>query len=78
MILSEITPKSAVQTVLFDEVDHEKQDRLMRAMDAINKKQGARSVVVASAGFEGVKMNREHLSPNYTTEWGEILEVKGM
>lgn len=78
VILSEITPKSAVQTVLFDEVDHEKQDRLMRAMDAINKKQGARSVVVASAGFGGIRMNREHLSPNYTTEWGEILEVKGM
>ena len=77
VILSDITPKSAMQTVLFDEVDHEKQDRLMSALDAINKKQGARSVVVASAGFEGVRMNREHLSPNYTTEWGEILEVKG-
>lgn len=77
VILSDIVPKDAMQTALFDEVDHQKQDRLMRALDAINKKQGARSVVVASAGFEGVKMNRQHLSPNYTTEWGEIIEVKG-
>lgn len=77
VILSDIVPKNAMQTALFDEVDHQKQDRLMRAMDAINKKQGPRSVVVASAGFQGVKMNRQHLSPNYTTEWGEILEVKG-
>ncbi len=77
VILSDIVPKNAMQTALFDEVDHQKQDRLMRALDAINKKQGARSVVVASAGFQGVKMNRQHLSPNYTTEWGEIIEVKG-
>ena len=77
VILSDISPKSALQTVLFDEVDHEKQDKLMSVLDAINKKQGARSVVVASAGFGGIRMNREHLSPNYTTEWGEILEVKG-
>ena len=69
--------EAAIVAALFDEVDHQKQDRLMRALDAINKKQGARSVVVASAGFQGVKMNRQHLSPNYTTEWGEIIEVKG-
>lgn len=77
VILSDIVPKNAMQTALFDEVDHQKQDRLMRAMDAINKKQGPRSVVVASAGFQSVKMNRQHLSPNYASEWGEILEVKG-
>lgn len=34
-------------------------------------------MMVASAGFGGIRMNREHLSPNYTTEWGEILELKG-
>ncbi len=76
VILSDVTSKSAVQTVLFDEVDHDKQDKLMSALDAINKKQGPRSVVVASAGFDGIRMNREHLSPNYTSEWGEILVVK--
>ncbi len=65
-----------MQTVLFDEVDHEKQDKLMNVLDASNKKQGARSVVVASAGFGGIRMNREHLSPNYTSQWGEILVVK--
>ena len=60
VILSDISPKSAMQTVLFDEVDHDKQDKLMSVLDAINKKQGARSVVVASAGFGGIRMNREH------------------
>lgn len=75
VILSDILPKNAFQTALFDDVDHQKQSKLMSALDAINKKQGPRSVVVASAGFDGVKMNRNHLSPNYTTEWEDILVV---
>lgn len=75
VILSDITPKSAVQTVLFDEVDHDKHNRLMSALDAINKKQGARSVVVAAAGFDGIKMNRQHLSHNYTSEWDDIISI---
>jgi DNA polymerase V len=64
-----------VQTVLFDEIDREKHDRLMQAMDSINEKQGQRAVVVATAGFEGVRMNRNHLSQHYTTDWNEILEI---
>ncbi len=76
IILSDIHPKDAIQTVLFDEVDHEKHNRLMSTLDEINKKQGARSVVVAASGFEGIRMNRQHLSQNYTTEWNDIPIVK--
>ena len=76
VILTQLSPKGSVQTTLFDEVDREKHDRLMHAMDIINEKQGQRTVVVATAGFDGVKMNRNHLSPNYTTDWNDILTVK--
>ncbi|MBO7629113.1 MAG: DUF4113 domain-containing protein [Bacteroidales bacterium] len=31
--------------------------------------------MVATAGFEGVRMNRNHLSQHYTTDWNEILEI---
>jgi DNA polymerase V len=75
VILTQFTPKESVQTVLFDEVDREKHDKLMHAMDKINEKQGQRAVVVATAGFDGVKMNRNHLSPNYTTDWNDILVI---
>lgn len=75
VILTQFTPKESVQTVLFDEVDREKHDKLMHAMDKINEKQGQRTVVVATAGFDGVKMNRNHLSPNYTTNWNDILVI---
>jgi DNA polymerase V len=76
VILSQFSPKESVQTVLFDEVDREKHDRLMHAMDIINEKQGQRAVVVATAGFDGIRMNRNHLSPNYTTDWNDILTIK--
>jgi len=73
--LTQISPKESVQTVLFDEVDREKHDKLMLALDKINEKQGQRAVVVATAGFDGIRMNRNHLSQNYTTDWNDILEI---
>ena len=76
VILTQFSPKESVQTVLFDEVDREKHDKLMHAMDKINEKQGQRSVVVATAGFDGIRMNRNHLSPNYTTDWNDILTIR--
>ncbi len=75
VILSDIQPRDNVQTVLFDEIDHDKHARLMSVLDDINRKQGNHSVVVASAGFDGVKMNRQHLSQNYTTDWNDILTI---
>lgn len=75
VILSDIQPRNATQTVLFDPIDHEKHSKLMSTLDEINKKQGPRSVIIASAGFEGVRMNRQHLSPNYTTDWDDILTI---
>ena len=76
VILSQFSPKDNVQTVLFDEVDRDKHDRLMFALDSINEKQGQRTVVVATAGFEGVRMNRNHLSPNSTPDWNDLLTIK--
>ena len=76
VILSEISPKTAVQQSLFDTADHEKQFRLMQTIDAINRKQGRNTLLLAAQGLEGIKMNRQHLSQSYTTNWDEILTVK--
>lgn len=76
VILSDIQPNNSLQINLFDDVDHQKHTRLMSTLDEINRKQGAHSVIVASAGFDGVKMNRQHLSPNYTSNWDEIIKIK--
>lgn len=76
VILSRISPKSGQQTQLFDTVDRDKHNRIMEVVDTVNKHQGRRSILLACQGFEGVKMNRNHLSPNYTTDWADILKVK--
>ncbi|MCI2082980.1 MAG: Y-family DNA polymerase [Bacteroidales bacterium] len=75
VILSEISSGKAVQSALFDAVDHGKHGRAMKAMDYINAKEGKNKVAVASQDPEGIRMNRNHLSPQYTTKWSDILVV---
>lgn len=76
VILSELLAKDGTQRDLFDPVDREKHARLMQAVDAANRLYGRNKVVVASQGFEPLKMNRNHLSRSYTTEWDDIITVK--
>lgn len=75
VVFTELTPRNGQQSDLFDPVDRVKQARLMEAMDAANRLYG-RKVVVAAQGFTPLRTNREHLSPEYTTSWEEILRVK--
>ncbi len=53
-----------------------KHARLMEALDRVNKVYGRGSIVIAAQGTEPFRMNREHLSPRYTTDWRELLTVK--
>lgn len=47
----------------------------MSIMDSINRREGRNTIGVASQSLEGIKMNREHLSPCYTTDWNDIISV---
>lgn len=76
VVLSDLSSKSGLQTDLFDAVDRSKHTRLMSAVDETNRRHGRNSVVVAAQGFEPLKMNRDHLSPDYTTDWHDIITVK--
>lgn len=77
VILSEISPNTAVQKSLFEEPkDDTKKSRLMKTIDEINKLQGRNTLLLAAQGLEGIKMQREHLSQSYTTNWDELLTVK--
>ncbi len=76
VILSEISSKNGVQTDLFDANDRDRHDRLMKAVDALNERFGRHHLVTAAEGFEPFKMNRNHLSPRYTTDWAQIIKVK--
>ena len=74
--LAQIVPATGVQGTLFAPPDKGKHARLMEALDRVNKVYGRGSIVIAAQGTEPFRMNREHLSPRYTTDWRELLTVK--
>ena len=76
VILSDLRSKSGMQTVLFDATDRAKHDSLMKTIDALNDSFGRHRLVTAAEGFEPFKMNRNHLSQEYTTDWLQIIKVK--
>jgi DNA polymerase V len=78
VMLMGLQPKTAVQATLFDDpVEQEKSDGLMRVMDAINQKMGKGSMTMAASGIsQRWAMRRESKSPNYTTDWRELPEVR--
>lgn len=54
----------------------DKSVELMEVMDSINTKMGKNIVRVGSMGYKAPwAMKQEHLSPNYTTKWEDILVV---
>lgn len=76
VILSDIRSKTGTQRDMFDATDRDKHDRLMKAVDGLNAAFGRHKIVTAAAGGEFFKMNREHLSDRYTTDWDGIIRVK--
>lgn len=76
VILSDIMPKTAIQTTLFDTTDHTKHTRLMQTIDSLNALHGRNTVGVATQTLSPVTTNSDHLSPHYTTQWSEIITVK--
>ncbi len=95
VVLSDLCPADAVQTALFvADVAPEAQaasERLMAAVDALNRRFGKRAVVFGSMGVptalrrtrDGTggaprwEMRREHMTPRYTTRWDELVVVRG-
>lgn len=76
VILSQITLASEQQGSLFSPLDREKHARLMDVLDSMNKTHGKGTIVVAAQGTDHFRMNREHLSSRYTTNWDELLTIK--
>jgi len=76
VVLGEICRRGEVQGALFDSLDRDKHAKLMTAMDAINSRSGHSVVTLATEAHEGTNVNRNHLSPCYTTDWNDIMVVK--
>lgn len=70
-------PDKAIQADLFDTTDREKQARLAKAIDTINRKNGHNTVKVAVQGTGSAwQLKHEHSSKHYTTDIKEIIRVK--
>jgi len=76
VMASNITPDNAVQLSLFsDSSKSEKENRLMEAVDAINRTAGHGAVRMASQGSAKIRSNRDHQSPHFTTKWSDIPTI---
>lgn len=65
-----------VQANLFDDTDHSRRARLMRAMEAINSQQGRDTVRMATQGYSSSwHITANHLSQHFTTDISQIIQV---
>ncbi len=76
VILNELQPENAYQRDLFStSLQTEKGQRLMQALDAVNQR-FPRGVIFAGQGCEQTwAMQRNYLSPAYTTHWDALKRV---
>jgi len=68
---------AAVQQDIFSYAEASRRDKLYEAVDKINKQFGRKALFQLAEGvLRPWAMKRDHLSPNYTTDWTQIPEVK--
>lgn len=76
VIVTEFIPENKKQFQLFEE-ENPKHLALMKAMDRLNTKIGEKKVKLGSQNLSLTwNMNQNHLSPKYTTNFKEILEIQ--
>ena len=78
VLLSQLCSEKAWQPSLFEPADSNPQEKaLMRAMDAINAKYGSFSLHYLNAGTrQNAFTSRQRLSPQYTSDWTQLPQVK--
>ncbi len=77
VILYDLTSKSELSKGLFsEELQDGKHTELMRTIDGLNSKHGRGTVTLGLQLKGGIRSQREHLSPQYTTRWEDIMVVK--
>ncbi len=80
IMLMELSAKSQVQYDLFSEYDameEEKSDKLMQVFDTVNARFGSNTIKLAAVGLsQPWSMNRDMVSPCYTTQWSDLPVVR--
>jgi len=77
VILTALVPAHQIQAHLFDQYDRERSQRLMTAIDRINREWGSGAIRYAAVGLRpGWQMRCARRSPRYTTRWEELAVVR--
>jgi DNA polymerase V len=79
--LSDIVADKERQGSLLLEMDDERRNRLMEAIDKLNRKYGrntVRSLALGASSQNGWEMRRERISGRYTTHLDEVLRVRAI
>lgn len=77
VMLTDLVPEATAQLPLFDDRDRIRRRKLMTAIDEVNAKMGSGILFFAAQGIEQPwKMRRGKLSPNYTSQWDELMSVR--
>lgn len=79
VLLNDLVPDAGVQRDFFfdaPDIELKKRSEIMEALDAINQRYGRQTINVASQGFKAPwKMRQNFKSPNYTTNWGDLMKA---
>lgn len=76
VIVTGLIPENEKQLHLFEE-ENPKHRKLMKVMDDYHKKTGERKIRLGNQDLQHTwKMKQDYLSPKYTTDFNQILEVK--
>lgn len=77
VVVGQFMEGSIEQGNLFAEPQKDTSKELMEAMDLLNKRFGKETVMIGRHSHGGEwQTNRQFISPNYTTKWSEIAEIK--
>ena len=76
VIVKDLVPCNQRQVSLFDNANLQRQEKLMTAMDKLNRSLGKETVRMAIQGFEKkYRLRADHLSPRYTTDINQVLKI---
>lgn len=76
VVLYGISDNNGVQNSLFDHIDRTKHTKLMTTIDRINSEMGRSTIKMATEGDGKLPTTTANQSPNYSTKWDDIMEIK--
>ncbi|MEQ1717230.1 MAG: DUF4113 domain-containing protein [Hyphomicrobium sp.] len=76
--LLDLIPQTETQGALWGSADTPERQKLLFAIDTLNRRHGRRTVQFAASGVRrGWQMRSDQKSRNYTTSWSDLIRSDG-